>query len=69
MAHASLERQLIAAQTAKTELEKKLREKDAHIERLESDRRWLAEREKEERVEKERAQAEHLEAQVRPFTS
>ncbi|TFK81214.1 MAD-domain-containing protein [Polyporus arcularius HHB13444] len=61
MAHASLERQLAAAQTAKLEVETKLREKELLVERLEGDRRWLAEREKEEREEKERERAEHLE--------
>ena len=65
MAHASLERQLAAAQTTKLELESKLREKDLLIERLEGDRRWLAEREKEEREEKEREREEHLEDKVR----
>lgn len=65
MAHASLERQLLAAQTAKSELESKLREKDLAIERLESDRRWLAEREKEEREEKEQERAERAEEKVR----
>ncbi|TBU44830.1 MAD-domain-containing protein [Dichomitus squalens] len=63
--HASLERQLAAAQTTKLELESKLREKDLLIERLEGDRRWLAEREKEEREEKEREREEHLEDKVR----
>ncbi|KDQ58198.1 hypothetical protein JAAARDRAFT_129691 [Jaapia argillacea MUCL 33604] len=61
MAHASLERQLATARTAKVELESKLREKDVLIERLERDRRWLAEREKEEREEKEKDRAEHEE--------
>ena len=65
LAHASLERQLAAAQTTKLELESKLREKDLLIERLEGDRRWLAEREKEEREEKEREREEALEAKVR----
>ena len=65
MAHASLERQLVAAQTTKMELESKLREKDMAIESLEEDRRWLAEREKEEREEKEKGQAEREEEQVR----
>ena len=65
MAQASLERQLVAAQTAKIELETKLREKDATIERLESDRRYLAEREKEEREEKERERAEREQEKVR----
>ena len=49
MAHASLERQLAAAQTTKLELESKLKEKGLLIERLEGDRRRFAEREKEER--------------------
>ena len=69
MAHASLERQLAAAQTTKLELESKLREKDLLIERLEGDRRWLAEREKEEREEKEREREEHLEDKVRTVPS
>ncbi|KAA1476387.1 hypothetical protein DENSPDRAFT_867280 [Dentipellis sp. KUC8613] len=58
MAHASLERQLVAAQTAKMDLESKLRERDVTIDRLEGDRRWLAEREKEEKAEKEKERAE-----------
>ncbi|KAI0942237.1 hypothetical protein AcW1_002917 [Taiwanofungus camphoratus] len=61
MAHATLERQLAVAQTARTELETKLREKDVLVDRLEGDRRWLAEREKEEREEKERERAERAE--------
>ncbi|KAI0317816.1 MAD-domain-containing protein [Amylostereum chailletii] len=61
MAHSSLERQLVAAQTAKVEIETKLREKDIQIDRLEGDRRWLAEREKEEREEKETERAEREE--------
>ncbi|KAI8976346.1 MAD-domain-containing protein [Trametes punicea] len=61
VSQASLERQLAAAQAAKLELESKVREKDLVIERLEGDRRWLAEREKEEREEKEREREEHLE--------
>lgn len=65
MAHASLERQLAALQTTKTELESKLREKDIQIDRLESDRRWLAEREAEEREEKERERREREEEKVR----
>ncbi|KZT64690.1 MAD-domain-containing protein [Daedalea quercina L-15889] len=51
----------MAAQTARTELETKLREKDVLIERLEGDRRWLAERETEEREEKERERADRAE--------
>ena len=49
MSFASLERQVASLQTSKAELEAKLREKDAAIERLEGDRRWLADREKEEK--------------------
>jgi len=64
MAHASLERQLAAAQSAKMELEAKFREKDLVIERLERDRRWFADRETEERNEKERERAEHEEDKV-----
>jgi mitotic spindle assembly checkpoint protein MAD1 len=45
-------------------LDKKLREKDAVIDRLEKDRRWLAEREKEEREEKDRERIEWDEAKV-----
>ncbi|KAJ7773372.1 hypothetical protein B0H16DRAFT_1685191 [Mycena metata] len=59
MAHASLERQLVAAQTTKLELETKLREKDTQIEKLKRDRQWFSDREQEEREEKEREQAEH----------
>ncbi|KAJ3497243.1 hypothetical protein NLJ89_g10374 [Agrocybe chaxingu] len=61
ISHASLERQLLAAQTAKMELETKLREKELLVERLERDRRWFADREKEEREEKERERAAHEE--------
>ena len=65
MAQAALERQVAAAQTAKLELESKLREKELLIERLEGDRRLLAEQEKEAREEKERERAEYLEEKVR----
>ena len=64
MTHASLERQLLAAQTAKTELELKLKEKDIIIEKLESDRRYLDEREQEERGEKEKERAERAQEKV-----
>ena len=50
---------------AKTELETKLRQKEILLERLERDRRWFADREKDEREEKERDRAEHDEARVR----
>jgi septal ring factor EnvC (AmiA/AmiB activator) len=65
MANASLERQLLAAQASKTELEAKLREKDIVIERLERDRRWFAEREEKEREEKLQEQSEREEEKVR----
>ncbi|KAL1942225.1 hypothetical protein VTO73DRAFT_6289 [Trametes versicolor] len=61
MSQASLERQLATAKAAKLELESKVREKELVIERLEGDRRWLAEREKEEREEKECEREEHQE--------
>ncbi len=64
MSHASLERQLLAAQTAKLELETKLREKELLVERLEKDRRWFSDREKEEREEKEHERELHDEAKV-----
>ncbi|KAF8345268.1 spindle assembly checkpoint component Mad1 [Amanita rubescens] len=61
IAHASLERQLATSQSNKMELEAKLREKTALVERLERDRRWLADREKEQQEERERERAEHAE--------
>jgi hypothetical protein len=51
MAHASLERQLVAAQSSKMELETKLRKKEHTIKQLEHDRRWFADRKKEEKKE------------------
>ena len=65
MTQASFERQLLAAQTAKTELEAKLRERDATIERLESDRRFLAEKENDEREERDKEREMHEEQKVR----
>ncbi|KAH6894819.1 hypothetical protein BKA70DRAFT_1407381 [Coprinopsis sp. MPI-PUGE-AT-0042] len=53
LSHANLERQLLAAQATTSELETKLREKELLIERLERDRRYFADREREEREEKE----------------
>ena len=64
MAYASLERQLLAAQTAKTELESKLREKELEVERLKGDRQYLADRENEEREDKERERVEREEEKV-----
>lgn len=64
MTTASLERQLAASQTAKAELESKLREKDVLIERLESDKRWLADRETQEREEKEQERTQREDEKV-----
>ncbi|KAG8998937.1 coiled-coil domain-containing protein mad1 [Tulasnella sp. JGI-2019a] len=58
MAAKSFERRLLAAEDAKRDLETALKERDVKIERLENDRRWLADREKEEREERERVSAE-----------
>lgn len=65
VSQASLERQLLAAQTAKVEAETKLREKELLVERLERDRRYFADREKEEREEKESEREAHEDAKVR----
>ncbi|GBE85486.1 MAD-domain-containing protein [Sparassis crispa] len=65
MVHASLERQLLAAQTAKTELDTKLRERDAVVTRLQSDLRWLSEREAAEKEEKEKERAERTEERTK----
>ncbi|RXW17677.1 hypothetical protein EST38_g8182 [Candolleomyces aberdarensis] len=62
VSHANLERQLLAAQTANAELETKLRERELQIERLERDRRYFADREKEEREEKEQERGLYEEA-------
>ncbi|TFK46312.1 MAD-domain-containing protein [Heliocybe sulcata] len=61
LAQASLERQLAAAKTAKTDLEKRLREKDVTIDGLERDRRWLHERLEEEKQAKEQELVLHEE--------
>jgi mitotic spindle assembly checkpoint protein MAD1 len=65
IAHASLERQLATSQSSKIELENKLREKSATVERLERERRWLADREKEQQDEREREQKEYAEEKQR----
>ncbi|KAG8977569.1 coiled-coil domain-containing protein mad1, partial [Tulasnella sp. 427] len=54
MATKSLERRLLAAENAKQELEIALKEKEIAIERISQERRWLADREIEEREEKTR---------------
>ncbi|KAF8057419.1 MAD-domain-containing protein [Lyophyllum atratum] len=68
IAHAGLERQLVALKTAKVELEGKLRERDLTIERLERDRRWLVDREETERAEKERERAEREAEKIKSAT-
>ncbi|KAF9035171.1 spindle assembly checkpoint component Mad1 [Panaeolus papilionaceus] len=50
LSHSSLERQLLASQTAKVDLETKLREKELLVERLERDRAYFADREQEART-------------------
>lgn len=69
ISHASLERQLLAQQTARVDLETKLREKELQVERLERDRRHLADREKEEREAREQQQVEHDADKVRLYVS
>ncbi|KIJ53268.1 hypothetical protein M422DRAFT_242402 [Sphaerobolus stellatus SS14] len=61
MEKASLERRLIAIEAERKELEARLIQKEKVIAKLESDRRWLADREKEEREEKEEERREHEE--------
>ncbi|KAF8873896.1 spindle assembly checkpoint component Mad1 [Infundibulicybe gibba] len=68
MSHANLERQLVTAQTNKLELETKLRDKEMLVERLERDRQWLADREAQEREEKERERAEYEEEKKKTET-
>ncbi|KAG9037741.1 coiled-coil domain-containing protein mad1 [Tulasnella sp. UAMH 9824] len=58
MASKSLERRLLAAENAKQELEAALKEKEIAIERISQERRWLADREIEEREEKTRLSEE-----------
>ena len=50
----TLERKLAASETTRMQLVTRVRERDTTIERLDADRRLFAEREQEERVEKER---------------
>ncbi|KAH6894860.1 hypothetical protein BKA70DRAFT_1532602 [Coprinopsis sp. MPI-PUGE-AT-0042] len=59
LSHAGLERQLLEAQRTTSDLKTKQRDKGPLIERLERDRRYLADREKEEHEEKERNQAKY----------
>jgi len=48
----SIERRLLAAEESQRELERELSQAKANIARLESDRRWLAEREQQEKEER-----------------
>ena len=57
MLKSGLERRLLAAEETHRELERALTESKATIQRLESDRRWLAEREQQEREERERLES------------
>ncbi|KIO32924.1 hypothetical protein M407DRAFT_18086 [Tulasnella calospora MUT 4182] len=58
MASKSLERRLLAAENAKQELENALKEKEIAFERISQERRWLSDREIEEREEKTRLSEE-----------
>jgi len=62
-----MERKILAAEERRAELESQLKEKDIIIERLEKDRRWLAQRETEEKEEKEKIQADSLKDKVGSF--
>lgn len=64
MEKASLERRLLAAEAEKKELEVRMTQKERLVAKLESDRRWLADREKEEREEKEEERKEREEEKV-----
>ena len=59
LSHATLERQLVQAESARIETERKLRDKELVVERLERDRRYYAEREEEARLGREQDDAEH----------
>ena len=67
MLKTSLERRLLIAEDTQRELECALTEAKATIERLESDRRWLAEREQQEREEKEKLEKKWVDERVGPF--
>ncbi|KAG6855399.1 hypothetical protein H0H87_003568 [Tephrocybe sp. NHM501043] len=63
-AHAALERQLATLKADKGELKRKLKEKTLKVESLEQDQRWLADRETQERNEKEQEAANWEEEKV-----
>lgn len=64
MSQAALERQLFAAENARIDLQTKLREKEVYVERLERDRRWFADREAEDKAERENERIQYEEGQV-----
>ena len=67
MLKTSLERRLLIAEDSQRELECALTDAKVTIERLESDRRWLAEREQQEREEKEEREKKWEDERVGPF--
>lgn len=68
MEKSSLERKMLALESERKGLEVKLGMKDREIARLENDKRWLAERETEERSEKEILRTEAENERVRAPT-
>ncbi len=67
MLKTSLGRRLLIAEDSQRELECALTDAKVTIERLESDRRWLAEREQQEREEKEELEKKWEDERVGPF--
>ena len=67
MLKTSLERRLLIAEDTQRELEFALTDAKATIERLEGDRRWLAEREQQEREEKEQLEKKWEDERVSLF--
>lgn len=65
----ALENKLLAADAAKRELETRLLDQERVIETLEADRRWLADREKEEREAKEACLKESNASKASPANS
>ena len=66
IAQSSLERQVVSLQATKNELENKLRDKDAEIERLETERRFLSDREAEEKGARQSSTTQWEVEKVRP---
>ncbi|KAH6879708.1 hypothetical protein BKA70DRAFT_1447745 [Coprinopsis sp. MPI-PUGE-AT-0042] len=64
VSHANLERQLLAGQTTTSGLETKLREKELLVERLERDRRYFTDYEKEEREVKQQEREVYDQAKI-----